>query len=286
MIAQSESTEMIVPLSNPVLGFEEILASLDSVGVDDGPDGYQRPISNQKIAALMPYDVSFGGTVAVNARPDGMLYCFDGGHRMEAARRTGYTHIPARLYHLSRMQEARYFIELNWATLGVSPGDKFRALAVAEDEDTCAIKATIEAHGFVIDYLNNGGRAADAIAAVDTARALCSEGRGQSFTVAPLAETLDLIMGPWKGQPGNGTTYLLRATAGVGMQAGRIGRSVDPAVFTDRMRVYTPALLTRAGGLLAKTHNVPLWRGMGQKMIDELNARLPAQSKNRVPPLI
>lgn len=286
MIAAMDNVLPLTRVATPPLGFEEAMLPLSAINVDNGPEGYQRPLGRHKVAIMIPYNVSLGGTIAVNRRPDGTLYCFDGRHRMEAAWRTGYSHIPARVYHLTRPQEARYFIELNWATHIVSPGDKFRAMVVAEDPETCAIKETIESHGFRIDYTNTNGGAADALCAVDTARALCTLRHGQDFNVAPFGEVLDLIGAAWQGQPHNATIYILRATAGVRLQARRIGRVIDPATFKDRVGLHTPALVTRAGGQLAKIHNVPLWRGIGQKMIDELNMRLRGDSKHRIPPLI
>ncbi len=264
------------------LGFDEACVAIEHIGVDAD---YQRPLSESKLRKMVLYDVSLGGTVAINRRPDGTLFCFDGRHRVEAAARTGYTYIPARIYHVTREKEARYFIELNWATLTVNPRDKFRALLVARDDETCVINAEIEACGFWVDYQNTG-RTAEGIAAIDAARALCyRRNAAHGFDTALLRTTLHLIHSTWQGQPANATGYMLRATAAVYGQALLVGRSVEDT-FAEKLFWYTPTSLARAGASVAKDYKVPLWRGMGEKMIVELNAKLPQNSRNRIPPLV
>jgi hypothetical protein len=268
---------------HPPLGFRELVLPSSLIGVDNGPEGYQRPLAESKLKKIYPYDIALGGTLAVNERPDGSLWCFDGQHRLQSARRSGLRHVPCRVFRVSRQREARYFIEMNWSTLVVNARDKFRALIVAGDPQSCAIKAVIEEARFRLDF-ESKSYAADAVSAVDTARALTrSRRRGVPFDTAPLRAALELIRATWPGQPANGTAVMLRASDAVLRRGGSL---FDQPRFVERLFVYTPAMLARAGALYGRTHNVTAWAGAAERMIEEYNTGLPRHSKRALPSLL
>lgn len=265
------------------LGFREEMVALSALGVDDGPGGYQRRQSETKVKALLPYDVSTGGTLLVNRRPDGRLYAVDGRHRAEAARRSGLTHLPCRVVHVSREREARYFIEMNWATLVVNARAKFRADVVAGEPEACAIKQTVEECGFTLAYEPRGG-AVDTLSAVDAARAICHPFRHpDAFDVQPLHAALEMIGLTWPGQPGNGAGTLLRAVA---LLRRRECDHLDAERFAERLFVYTPVTLMKAGATVAKAYGVSSVVGTAHKMVEEYNSRMPKGSRMALRPLV
>lgn len=265
-------------------GFWEEMIDLELLRVDGG---YQRRLSETKVGQLLPYDVSSGGALLCNLRADGTRYVIDGQHRAEAGRRSGYSHLPGRVVQVSREREARFFIEMNWATLTVSARDKFRADVVAGEPEARAILATIEACGFVLAYEPHGG-ADDVVSAVDACRAICRTRGGVrraagSFDAERLRATLELVRATWPGQPGNGAGTLLRAVALVRQKA---RGSLDEGRFAEKLFVYTPLTLLKAGAVAAKAHGASSVVGTADKIIEEYNTKLPRASKVALPRLL
>lgn len=120
----------------------------DVVKVDPIVQRGFRPAHAAKIAR--EYDPKLFGLAHVSLRVDGSYYVLDGQHRVAAAIKAGYGHVPVEFcVHtgLDTAGEAALFRKLNKLRLGVDPLSTFRLRIVARDPIACEIVRIMAAFG-------------------------------------------------------------------------------------------------------------------------------------------
>lgn len=232
-----------------------------------------RPMKKAKVEKIdREFDPAMLGTIEVSQRPDGTLVILDGQHRVEGARRRGWTNghvIECRVHRgLSHSEECRYFRLLNDET-AVAPIYKMMAAIGEGHNPDAAINTIVESVGLRI-----AGQAGDGL--VCSAKALRYVYGGARFKQGDqfdhpelLRATLRTILAAWgkskdglRGDIIEGTgAFLARYTA----KDGRVGLEKD--VLISRLAQVTPLQLLADARSLRSIHGWQLSGAIAARIV-------------------
>lgn len=197
----------------------------------------------RKLAEEM--DLEQLGFITVNHR-DGVVYCIDGQHRVEALRQHGYGDqmVQCRAYTgLTEAQEAEMFLRLN-DQLSVSAYSKFRVAVTAGRTDEVNINNIVRHCGLKVSK----GKSDSAITAVGTLRRMYARGGASN-----LARSLVIIRDAFGG-PGLESAVM----DGISLLVHRYGDDLDDVKTVKALAATmggVHGLLAKAEQLRLATHN-------------------------------
>jgi len=114
----------------------------------------RRNICNARVLDIAgAFSWMFFGVLCVAKRPDGTYWCFDGQHRLLAARKRGdeIQDVPCWVFDVVELKdEAKAFVGTNTIRGAMASIEKFRGSLVAEDETALEVAAMLERIGYAI----------------------------------------------------------------------------------------------------------------------------------------
>lgn len=131
---------------------------------------YQRPQNKLKVDLMATqFDLALVGTIDVSERADGSLYCYDGGHRVQAALKAGIRSVPCLIHiGLTVEDEAERWSRQNVIRTKPNTYQRFRSDLRRGDPVAVAINHACLSIGVLIGEKNAPGmtRAVDALGRV------------------------------------------------------------------------------------------------------------------------
>lgn len=132
----------------PVGGKVFAMVALDELRIDKS---YQRPLQNHVKTIARNWDYTKCDPLKINFRDDGLLYVWDGQHRLEAAKLRGIKYLLCDIVvGLTQEKEAELFGCQGEGLKKPDPYDIFKANVCAKEEIDTAIKAMCDKYGLIV----------------------------------------------------------------------------------------------------------------------------------------
>lgn len=130
---------------------------------------YGRQPTDRKVDKMLSrgLDRDALGTISLSLRPDGRFAIIDGGHRAEAAAKSGLTHLFARVYlDLTYEQEAELYEKLGTVNRQTAL-DRFRARVEAKEPTALHIQEILARHSMKVSISGPAVGSVQSIGAID-----------------------------------------------------------------------------------------------------------------------
>ncbi len=225
---------------------------------------YQRTTREPVIKRMIKeFNRDLLGVLLVSRRIDGKYYAYDGGHRLEVARRLNIKQLECKVYEgLTISEEAYLFDKFNTGRSRITALQTFSARLMYGDETALKLREILFKYGLTVQASGNSKNNIQAIGTIET---VCN-----SYGEDVLNKTLYALKSAYNGDPKSLTSHILY---GLGTFINKYKDLID----IDRLVAIlskTPVLeIQRDGNAYANTFGSGA-TGIARSILERYNRRL------------